>query len=181
MQSGWCCYLPSTQQSTLKPLHRFPQTPTSIKWPEVQKEYIGFFYKFDSSGSFCVLSHHLSRSISYVRQKVSFSIFLFSHPFHSVSSFTVCWALDGDSVCWRGTALDVCLCVYIKVHHGVDPGWCDISLFAWFFFLCMFLQLSGRCVHGYICGENKCRSGVTFSIITFFMSHVSVLNTTVDS
>lgn len=176
MQSGWCCYLRTSlvMHTTVHPktfteFHRHQQASSDLK---SKRNTFAFSISLTLLAVFmcCPTTY---RSISYVRQKVSFSIFLFSHPFHSVSSFTVCWALDGDSVCWRGTALDVCLCVYIKVHHGVDPGWCDISLFAWLFFLCMFLQLSGRCVHGYICGENKCRSGVKFSIITF-LCHVSL-------
>lgn len=104
---------------------------------------------YKSLTSLAVLVHFPAtyQSISSVKQKMLwFSVFSFSPLFHSVLSFTVCWAFHEDSVSRRLTVC-VYLCVYTKVRQGVYPRWWwqDLICFL-FFFPTVFCYLEKVCM-----------------------------------
>lgn len=78
-----------------------------------------------------------------------FSIFLFSPLFHSVFSFTVCWALAEDSVSRRLTVLHVYVCVFMCIHKGTTGCISKVMVtnpYLFFFLLCVSSAILEKCV-----------------------------------
>lgn len=120
-------------------------TTSSSTWVHWETALLGQVWsKFYFSGSFCEVPY--SSPISPSR----FSIFLFSLPFLSVLSFTVCWASGEDSVSLRLCRCGcgwVCVSAYVytqRYGRVFIIGDSDISLFVCYFFLpavCVFCYL----------------------------------------
>lgn len=109
--------------------------------------------------------------------------FLVSPPFHSVSSFTVCWALDQDSVSQKlGMCASVCshgfMCIRYDGVYIQDDG--DISLFVCFSLLCASSAILGK-MWMYIWARRPGWWSVTHNITAILSSYSHFNNKNIDS
>lgn len=135
---------------------------------------------------FCFPSVTYQSIFCFSSEMLWFPSFLFSPLFHSVSSFTVCWASDKDTVSRRPACLFLCVCVFVSVcTQGVYPRWWwqILSCLVFFFFLphrmCVYLcvcvsspAISEKCVWIRLCAK-LLRCDTLLSPLSLHRTHLS--------